>query len=185
MMLLLVRFLSSLLLFRLVLAIGQNATIAFNASAGSLQLATSSSPVRLLLDSADWPGVLRVADDLATDFGRVTGLNGTISLANTGVSSENASTIFNVTGQSGWNTSARNSSSSGAIIAGTITNSSLIKSLVDAGKIDVSAIEGKWESFTTQLVNSPVEGVEQALVIAGLSAVPQSPNMGRLTKCRQ
>ncbi|GME46671.1 hypothetical protein GTA08_BOTSDO11837 [Neofusicoccum parvum] len=164
---LLVRLLSSLLLLRSVLAIGQNATLAFNAAAGSLQLATSSSSARLLLDAADWPGVLRVADDLAADFGRVTGLNGSLSLVDGGASPGNASMIFSVTGRSSWTTSATNSSGSGVIIAGTVGNSSLIKSLVDAGKIDVSAIEGQWESFTSQLVDSPVEGVARALVIAG------------------
>lgn len=168
MMLLLIRLLSSLLLLRAVFAIGQNATIAFNASTGSLQLATTSSSVRLLLDSADWPGVLRVADDLASDFGRVTGRNGSLSLVNTNATATNASMIFNVTGRSGWiNASGSNSSSSGVIIAGTLGNSTIVQSLIDAGKIDVSAIEGKWESFTSQLVKSPVDGVSQALVIAG------------------
>lgn len=167
MMLLLTRLLSSLLLLRAVFAIGQNATIAFNASTGSLQLATTSSSVRLLLDSADWPGVLRVADDLASDFGRVTGRNGSLSLVNTNATTTNASMIFNVTGRSGWVNASGSNSSSGVIIAGTLGNSTIIQSLIDAGKIDVSAIEGKWESFTSQLVKSPVDGVSQALVIAG------------------
>lgn len=167
MMLLLTRLLSSLLLLRAVFAIGQNATIAFNASTGSLQLATTSSSVRLLLDSADWPGVLRVADDLASDFGRVTGRNGSLSLVNTNATTTNASMIFNVTGRSGWINASGSNSSSGVIIAGTLGNSTIIQSLIDAGKIDVSAIEGKWESFTSQLVKSPVDGVSQALVIAG------------------
>lgn len=57
--------------------------------------------------------------------------------------------------------------SSVVILAGTIGNSTLIDGLVSSNKIDVSAITGQWESFTTQLVNSPVEGVAQALVIAG------------------
>ncbi|KAH7030226.1 hypothetical protein B0J12DRAFT_322533 [Macrophomina phaseolina] len=167
-MLLLLRLLFSLLLFRSVLAIGQNATIAFNASVGNLQLATRSSSVRLVLDSADWPGVLRVADDLASDFGRVTGLNGSISLIGSNAITANASMIFNVTGRSSWtNVAASNSSNSGVIIAGTIGNSSIIQDLIEAGKIDVSAVEGKWESFISQVVSSPVEGVSQALVIAG------------------
>ncbi|KAL1652346.1 hypothetical protein SLS58_000473 [Diplodia intermedia] len=166
---LLMRLLCSLLLFRPALAIGQNATIAFNASASSYQLASRSSAVRLVLDAADWPGVLRVADDLALDFGRVTGLNGSLSLVNGDASTANASVIFNVTGRPSWTTatSATNSNSSGVIIAGTLGNSTLIQSLVDSGKIDVSAIEGQWESFTSQVVDSPVDGVSKALVIAG------------------
>lgn len=167
---LLMRLLSFLLLTRSVFAIGQNATLAFNASTSSYQLASRSSSVRLVLDAADWPGVLRVADDLALDFGRVTGLNGSLSLVNSDAPTANASVIFNVTGRSSWTTatSAANNSSSGVIIAGTLGNSTLIQSLIDSGKIDVSAIDGQWESFTSQLVDSPVDGVSKALVIAGM-----------------
>lgn len=53
------------------------------------------------------------------------------------------------------------------IIAGTIGNSSVIDALVSAGKLDVAAIEGQWESFTTQLVEEPVPGCPKAVVIAG------------------
>ncbi|OJD40310.1 glycoside hydrolase family 115 protein [Diplodia corticola] len=164
----LMRLVSSFLLFRSALAIGQNATIAFNVSAGSYQLASRSSSVGLMLDAADWPGVLRVADDLALDFGRITGLNGSLSLANSDASTANASVIFNVTGRSSWTTAtSTTNNSSGVIIAGTLGNSTLIQDLVDSGKLDVSGIEGRWESFTSQLVESPVSGVSRALVIAG------------------
>lgn len=54
-----------------------------------------------------------------------------------------------------------------AIIAGTIGNSDIIDSLIASGKLDVSAIEGKWESFISEVVNSPVPGVPKAMVIAG------------------
>ena len=53
------------------------------------------------------------------------------------------------------------------IIAGTIGHSKLIDELIDAGKLDVSAIDGKWESFTTQLIDEPVPGCPKAVVIAG------------------
>lgn len=53
------------------------------------------------------------------------------------------------------------------VIAGTVGNSTLIDALVSSGTIDVSEIEGKWESFTSQLVSNPTDGVAQALVIAG------------------
>lgn len=53
-----------------------------------------------------------------------------------------------------------------AIIVGTV-ESSLIKALVDRNKIDISDIEGKWETFQTSVVNDPLSGVRQALVIAG------------------
>lgn len=53
------------------------------------------------------------------------------------------------------------------IIAGTLGSSKIIDDLVSRGKLDVSAIEGKWESFVSQLVESPVAGCERAVVIAG------------------
>ena len=53
------------------------------------------------------------------------------------------------------------------IIVGTLQHSAMIKQLVAAGKMDISAIEGQWEGMHIQLVNQPMAGVEQALVIAG------------------
>jgi len=53
------------------------------------------------------------------------------------------------------------------IIVGTIGKSDAISSLVKTGKIDISGIEGKWESFLIEVVEKPLPGVEKALVIAG------------------
>lgn len=56
--------------------------------------------------------------------------------------------------------------SSTAILAGTV-DSALIRRLVENGKLDVSDIQGKWESFKTTVVEEPLPGFSQALVIAG------------------
>ena len=56
---------------------------------------------------------------------------------------------------------------SAAILIGTIGQSPLINQLIEAGKIDVSEIEGKWEAYTATVVNNPLSGVEQGLIIAG------------------
>ena len=53
------------------------------------------------------------------------------------------------------------------ILIGTVGKSPLIDQLVRAGKIDVSGIRGKWESFFLQTVANPLPGVDSALVIAG------------------
>ncbi len=45
--------------------------------------------------------------------------------------------------------------------------SSLIDQLAKDGKIDSSALVGKWEKFITQIVENPFPGVKRALVIAG------------------
>lgn len=142
-------------------------TVDFTAGNGSYTLATGSSPANIHVDAADWPGVLRAAYDLAIDFGRVTKVNGTLTA--TGTATANASMIFNVTGISkDWSTGPSRGSTGGtAIIVGTLGNSSLIDGLVASGKLDVSEIEGQWEAYVSALVQNPLNGTEQALVIAG------------------
>ena len=148
-------------------------TIDFQPGNGSYLLATSSSAVQLLLDAADWPGVLRAANDLAVDFGRVTGVNGTLTTVGNGTA--NASVIFNVTGiNQDWSVGRASNRTKrgggvgkGTIIAGTIGNSSLIDALVSSGKLDVSSVEGKWEAYVSTVVKNPGNGTDEALVIAG------------------
>jgi hypothetical protein len=63
-----------------VAALGQNATVTTTPSSGLLQLAGSGVNGQILLSADDWWGVLRAAEDLAGDFGKVTGKN--LTLAN-------------------------------------------------------------------------------------------------------
>ncbi|ROQ18413.1 glycosyl hydrolase family 115 (putative glucuronidase) [Marinimicrobium koreense] len=58
-------------------------------------------------------------------------------------------------------------STSTAILVGTLGKSPLIDELVESGKIDVSAIEGKWEAYTAAVVDDPLPGLRQGLVIVG------------------
>lgn len=159
----------SLLLTAELVSADRKPTIDFKPGNGSLLLATRSSSVNIVLDGADWPGVLRAAHDLAIDFGRVTGVNGSLSVHGKGTRS--AKTIFNVTGiNPDWTVSGTSKSHGrpqGTIIAGTIGNSSLIDALIKSGKIDVSQVKGQWEAYVSAVVKNPVEGTEEALVIAG------------------
>lgn len=146
-------------------------TVAFTAGNGTL-LASKSSPVTIHADAADWPGVLRAAHDLAIDFGRVTGTNGTFTA--TGTATASSSMIFNVTGISeDWSLSGTSNSSgstsigAAAIIVGTIGNSSLIDGMIASGQLDVSAIEGQWEAYVSTFVQKAGNGTGSALVIAG------------------
>lgn len=148
-------------------------TVDFKPGNGSYLLATCGSPVNLILDAADWPGVLRAAHDVAVDFGRVTGANGTLTAI--GKSTANASAIFNVTGigedwsvgKAGNRTTPGAGKGKGTIIAGTIGNSSLIDALVKSGKLDVSKIKGEWEAYVSAVVKNPTNGTDEALIIAG------------------
>lgn len=146
-------------------------TVAFTSGNGSLPLASKGSSVSIVLDAADWPGVLRAAHDVAIDFGRVTGTNGTLTTvgdASNQTSGGSASVIFNVTGISeDWSVSSSSTTGKGIIIAGTIGTSSLIDALVKSGKLDVSKIEGEWETYTSAVIKNPLNGTAEALVIAG------------------
>lgn len=146
-------------------------TIDFKAGNGSLQLASNASPVHLMLDAADWPGVLRAAHDVAVDFGRVTGTNGTLTTvgrAGNVTTGGSASVIFNVTGISNdWSVGNSGTKGKGTVIAGTIGNSSLIDGLIKSGKLDVSKIEGEWEAYVSTVIKNPTNGTDEALVIAG------------------
>jgi len=133
-------------LLRYCIAASQLDVISFNQTTGSLLLAGAGTTPIIVLDSNDWPGVIRAAGDLAADFGRVTGTNGTVQTVNGTTLPSNSSSV---------------------IIVGTIGNSSLINSLVQSGKISVNETQGQWEAFHTQLVSQPFPGVSQALVIAG------------------
>lgn len=99
----------------------------------------------------DWPGVIRAANDLAEDFHRATGHGLTVQLQDAAATSASTSTP----------------KSKFAILIGTIGKSNLIDGLIKSGKIDVSKVTGKWESFQTQIVKDPLPGVTSALVIAG------------------
>ena len=61
-----------------ITALGQNATITTKADSSLLQLAGKDISGQILLSSEDWWGVIRAAEDLAHDFGRVTGKNLTL-----------------------------------------------------------------------------------------------------------
>ncbi|KAF2639619.1 hypothetical protein P280DRAFT_42196 [Massarina eburnea CBS 473.64] len=123
-------------------AIFQPPSLAFSETAGGLKLAGGGSAPTIVIDSKDWAGVTRAGNDLANDFGLVTGTKGKVATSTSGLTGP-------------------------VIIAGTVGKSAIIDSLVSAGKIDVSKIKGQWESFTSALVTNPVDGVSSALVLAG------------------
>ncbi|SMQ45054.1 unnamed protein product [Zymoseptoria tritici ST99CH_3D7] len=148
------------------LAIGQRSTVNFDGS--GILLASNTSFVNIYADPNDWPAVLRVCDDLAMDFGRITGTNGSVIHNGNGTgASLNASMIFNVTGRPSFGVISSGSASGGVIIAGTLGRSSVIDRLVAEGKLDVTGIEGSWEAYVSAIVHDPLLGVEEAMVIAG------------------
>lgn len=97
----------------------------------------------------EFPGVIRAANDLAIDFGRVLGTNATVVNAN-------------------WNiTTSTTDSSKPIILVGTAGHSSLIDGLVSSGKLNSTSINSKWETFSYQVVSTPWQGKDAALVVSG------------------
>jgi len=109
---------------------------------GDFSIVTRNVAATLLVDSADFPGVVRATSDLQADIERVT--NHTAAIAHD-----------------------ENNLGSNVIVIGTVGKSKIIDQLIRDHKIDVTAIAGKWESFLIRVVPKPVPGVASALIIAG------------------
>ena len=99
----------------------------------------------IYVDSADWKGVIRAANDLSDDVRKVSELKS------------------NVVESSGY-------PHKGAILIGTIGKSKIIDQLITDKKIDVSEIKGHWESFIIQTVdgNLIVAGSDKRGTIYGI-----------------
>jgi hypothetical protein len=116
-----------------------------NPGAANSQLAITKAPV--LISQDDFVGVYIAANSLARDLQDITGVSRTVRNA----------TLSGVTAQSHIGT---------VIIAGS-ANSSLIRDLAANGVINISDIEGKWETFKTTVIKLPAPSRGRALVIVG------------------
>ena len=123
-------------------AIGRARYVEFTATPGSLRLVSGGVAAPILLDSQDYPGVLRAAHDLQADIKRVTKLQPEVLTDRTVRAAD-------------------------VVVVGTLGRSRRIDELVRAGRLDVSGMRGRWEAGLTQVVARPWPGVERALVIAG------------------
>lgn len=123
-------------------AIGSLQYVQTVAGKNNFPIVRQKQAAAIYVDSADWPGVIRAAQDLQSDIKRVTDCTAAISQDSSLLAGD-------------------------AIIIGTVGKSRIIDDLVKAKKIDVSPIAGKWESFFLQTVTNPLPKVRRALVIAG------------------
>lgn len=94
----------------------------------------------ILIDSQEDKGVVRAVVNLQTDAGKVAGVTPEI--------------IYSAYGKR-------------MLIVGSIENSSWIKQLLQSGKINAADLQGKREKYILQTVKNPIDGVEEAVVIAG------------------
>lgn len=158
--------LASALFSATVSAIWQQQNINFEGQ--GFQLASNDTTAQINCADNDFPGVLKACSDLAADFGRVTGTDASLNLVpGNEAARSNSSLILSINNKTSFATSSAGAGG-GTIIAGTIGQSHLIDGLIQRGLIDVAQIDGSWESYTSTLVHDPIEGVSQALVIAGV-----------------
>ena len=94
----------------------------------------------ILVDQQEDKGVMRAVAHLQTDAEKVTGVKPVISTVLSG---------------------------NRMLIIGSVENSSLIRQLLESGKIPAADLRGKREKYIIRTVKHPLEGVEEAVVIAG------------------
>lgn len=122
-------------------------------------ISNKKADVKMYIDEKDseYDGISLIAEAFKADVARVIG----VGTDEEGVANESPDGLSVVTDKSAL--------SGKAVIAGTFGNggNDVINSLISAGKLDVSAIQGKWECYKLQVVKDPMPGVSEALVIAG------------------
>ncbi|PLB54690.1 hypothetical protein P170DRAFT_442744 [Aspergillus steynii IBT 23096] len=118
----------------------------FSSGNSEYQLANTTAAPAVWVAKNEPVGVLRAAHDLTGDFGRVLSVNGTVEV---------------------FDPDAPESDGKAVILAGTVGQSTLIDKLVSDGTLDVSQINGTWESYIARVVQSPFPNVPWALAVAG------------------
>lgn len=124
------------------LAIGHDRLVETKYEPRDFILVQGSVATPLYIDSNDYPGVARAANDLSHDILSVTGIAPPV-----------------VRGQAELQGTA--------VVIATLGRSALIDRLIREHKIEASALQGKWESYLIQTVAQPIPGVSSALIILG------------------
>jgi hypothetical protein len=117
-------------------------TVSDAPSPGSFPLVADGQATALLLDTADAEVVQIAAEAFAGDVEHVTGARPRIVTVATQPKAE-------------------------MVIVGTLGHSAPIDRLVREGRLDVSAVRGRWESCLLTSVERPLPGVKTAWVVAG------------------
>ncbi|KAH7310735.1 hypothetical protein B0I35DRAFT_378520 [Stachybotrys elegans] len=99
--------------------------------------------ISILIDPEEYEGVRIAAANLASDLSKVTGQESKLRETNKGYQEH------------------------GVILIGSIQKSELLRELTSRDKDFFQKIEGKWETFETQIVESPWPCAKRILVIAG------------------
>jgi len=120
----------------------ESSYLTINKGKGEFAVVENGIPGSILVDGSDHPGVLKIAELFQKDLNYISGKEAELIIGD-------------------------RSKSDNLIIIGTAGRSKLIDQLAVRGKIDVSALKGKWEQFYILPVRNPMPGVKEGLVIAG------------------
>lgn len=107
----------------------------------NLTLVDKQKAIDIVIDSAEFPGVLRAAKNLQTDIEKVTGKRPALK------------NQINNQRQ--------------LVIAGTLGKNKLIEQLIAHQKLEVSNIRNQWDAFQVVIIEKPFADVDRALVIVG------------------
>ena len=123
---------------------------AFGQGTPQFDIARNGKTAAIVVDGADWPGVIRAAGDLGDDVRKVTGTASAVVTDRTLVQP-------------------------GDIVVGTIGKSRLIDQLVSRRKIDVKAVKGQWESYLIDVVDGclVIAGSDKRGTIYGIYEISQ------------
>jgi len=124
--------------------------IGYETTKEAFRIVAGNQSATIYVDSEDWKGVVRAANDLGDDVRKVTGIASSVS-------------------------QQINYPQQGAIIIGTIGKSRIIDQLIQENKIDVSDIKEQWESFLIQTIggNLVIAGSDKRGTIYGIYDVSE------------
>ena len=122
--------------------IREKAYVSDQSVAGGFPLVQSGVAADVFVSADDWKVARIAANDLTADVERVTGRKALLKESTEGLSAQ-------------------------AVLVGTIGKSPVIDGLIRSGKLKVDGIRNQWESFLLAVVENPLPGVKQGLVIAG------------------
>jgi hypothetical protein len=123
-------------------AINPEKYVVNQSSQENFPLVSKGKTASILVSDKDYSGVLKVAGHLENDIFKVSDLH--------------PKRIKKIAEAEDF-----------VVIIGTLGKSEIIDQLAKKGKIDKNELQGKWEKFTTQIVENPFKGIKKALVIAG------------------
>ena len=126
----------------IAMALPRAGWVADQAFPNSFPVAADGGAAPVWVDPTDFVGVRRAVTDWSDDVERVCGRRPVVS-------------------------STATAPANTCVIVGTIGHSRMIDAMIAAGRLDVAAVRGQWESYVVRVVRDPLPGVSNALVIAG------------------